>query len=93
MLAKRFFFVSAGVLCLALAYHFGATSATAQAPGNAVVAATANSLAEFAITANGDTYFSNNAGTTWTFHGNVFGGSLPTPAAQESWGQVKTRYR
>jgi hypothetical protein len=30
MLAKRFFFVCAGILCLALAYHFGATSAGAQ---------------------------------------------------------------
>jgi hypothetical protein len=29
MLAKRFFYVSAAILCLALAYHFGATSATA----------------------------------------------------------------
>lgn len=29
-MAKRFFFTCAGVLCLALAYHLGATSATAQ---------------------------------------------------------------
>lgn len=32
MLAKRFFFACAGLLCLALAYHFGAV--TAQAQGN-----------------------------------------------------------
>ena len=31
MVAKRFFYVCAGILCLALAYHFGARSATAQA--------------------------------------------------------------
>ena len=30
MLAKRFFYVCAGILCLALAYHLGAVSATAQ---------------------------------------------------------------
>ena len=30
MLAKRFFYVSAGILCLALAYHLGAASAKAQ---------------------------------------------------------------
>ncbi|OGF08046.1 MAG: hypothetical protein A2W00_09095 [Candidatus Eisenbacteria bacterium RBG_16_71_46] len=30
-MAKRFFYVCAGFLCLALAYHLGATSATAQA--------------------------------------------------------------
>ena len=33
MFAKQFFFVSAGLLCLALSYHLGAQSATAQAPG------------------------------------------------------------
>jgi hypothetical protein len=32
MLAKRFLYVSAGILCLALAYHFGSGSATAQGP-------------------------------------------------------------
>jgi hypothetical protein len=30
MVAKRFFYVCAGLLCLALAYHLGAMSATAQ---------------------------------------------------------------
>jgi hypothetical protein len=30
MVTKRFFFICAGILCLALAYHFGAQSATAQ---------------------------------------------------------------
>ncbi len=29
-MAKRFFYVCAGILCLAFAYHLGATSATAQ---------------------------------------------------------------
>ena len=29
-MAKRFFFVCAGILCLAFAYHLGATNATAQ---------------------------------------------------------------
>jgi hypothetical protein len=29
-MAKRFFYLSAGILCLAFAYHLGATSATAQ---------------------------------------------------------------
>lgn len=32
MLAKRFFYVCAGFLCLALAFHLGARAATAQAP-------------------------------------------------------------
>src|SRR5205809_142055 len=34
---KRFFYASAAVLMLALAYHLGAGTATAQAPGNPVV--------------------------------------------------------
>jgi hypothetical protein len=29
-MAKRFFFVCAGILCLAIAYHFGAVNAAAQ---------------------------------------------------------------
>jgi len=33
MVAKRFFYVCAGILCLALAYHLGAQSATAQSGG------------------------------------------------------------
>ena len=35
-MAKRFFFVCAGILCLAFAYHLGARNATAQgqAAGN-----------------------------------------------------------
>ena len=33
MLAKRFFYVAAGILCLALTYHLGARSAGAQAGG------------------------------------------------------------
>ena len=39
MVAKRFFYVCAGLLCLALAYHFGATSATAAKPGSTIIAA------------------------------------------------------
>jgi hypothetical protein len=29
-MAKRFFYICLGILCLALAYHFGASNATAQ---------------------------------------------------------------
>jgi hypothetical protein len=36
MLAKGFFYVCAGILCLALAYHFGARSAQGQAGGTFV---------------------------------------------------------
>lgn len=91
MLAKRLLFVSAGILCLALAYQFGATAATAQAPSNPVVGITEVNGGESDITANGDAYFTNTGGATWELRGNLFG--APTPAAQQSWGQVKARYR
>jgi hypothetical protein len=35
---KRFLYVCAALLCLALAYHLGARSATAQARGNPILA-------------------------------------------------------
>ncbi len=35
---KRLFYASASIFLFALAYHLGARSATAQAPGNPVVA-------------------------------------------------------
>jgi hypothetical protein len=92
-MAKKFFYVCGGLMMLAFAYHFGAASATAQIAGNQVVAAAgANSGSTpvfYVFAANGDAYVRN--GTGWTLSGNVFGG--PVPAQQESWGQVKARYR
>lgn len=37
MIAKRFLFICAGLLCLALSYHLGAKAAGAQAGGQAIV--------------------------------------------------------
>ena len=90
-MARRFFYVAAGMLMLALSYHFGASTAGAQAPGNSVVAATPScqSCGQIVFTANGDVY--SGAFAQWQHVGNVFTGS-PTPALQESWGQVKSRY-
>ena len=39
MFAKRFFYVCAGFLCLAFAYHLGASNATAAKPGSTIIAA------------------------------------------------------
>jgi hypothetical protein len=93
MLAKRFFYVTAGLLCLALAYHLGATSATAQAPGNPCVAFAINSGngEKWAATANGDTYYFSALGPV-SKGPNLFG-VLPTPAQQSTFGAVKARYR
>jgi hypothetical protein len=91
-MAKKFFYVCGGLLMLALAYHFGATTATAQAPGNPVVGIAYNSGILQAVTANGDAY-TKLPSSVWTPSGNVFGGSPPVPDVQQSWGQVKARYR
>ncbi|HEY2953837.1 MAG TPA: hypothetical protein VGK89_01165 [Candidatus Eisenbacteria bacterium] len=48
MFVKRFFYACAGLLCLALAYHLGAGSATAQAPV-ALVGVTRNATSYAAV--------------------------------------------
>ena len=91
MFAKRFFFICAGLLCLALAYHLGATSATAQAPGNPVVAARAQPDA--VVTANGDVYLRGPGGwNDWHLGGNISTGA-PTPVQQSTFGAVKATHR
>ncbi len=94
MFAKRFFYVCAGLLCLAVAYHFGAVNAAAQAPGNPVVAFLRHEIgagAWVAVTANGDIFTSSPIEGPYVRTGNVFGG--PTPVQHESFGSVKARYR
>jgi hypothetical protein len=88
---KRFFYASAAILMLSLAFHFGYTTARAQAPGNPVVAAFGGVAT--VVTANGDIYASTTGGADGPFAhiNNVFSGG-PTPARQESWGQLKSRY-
>ena len=86
---KRFFYASAAVLMLAIAYHLGAGTATAQAPSDPLVAVDG----AYAYTANGDVYLGGGAGSrqTWSLFANVFAGG-PTPALHESWGSLKARY-
>jgi len=90
--ARSFFFVCLGILALVLAYHFGATAAGAQAPGNPVVAVGGYNTSDLiAVTANGDAYKTSDSGHGWSFMGNVFG-SGPTPAQSISIGQLKAKY-
>jgi hypothetical protein len=94
---KRFFYASASILMLAIAYHLGATTATAQVPGNPIVAAFAWANPYPAvITANGDIYWNSSAnpiGGQWVRSINVFTNQGPTAAQQASWGQLKAQYR
>ena len=95
-MAKKFFYVCAGLFLLALTYHLGARSATAQSSGNPVVSLSAVYFAEplmWAVTSNGDVYADNGSqGLTWVRRGNVFG-NAPTAAQSATWGQVKSSYR
>ena len=98
MLAKRFFYVSAGLFLLALTYHLGACSVQAQAgaTGFGFAVVTNNALV---MTPNGDVYqhsFTYNGDGSMDFTpvvrlGNFWGGA--TPVTSQTWGQVKDRYR
>ena len=93
-MARKFFFVCAGLLCLAIAFHLGATTAGAQAPSNSVVAATENGYLVF--TANGDYYYSQSASPEGGGHfvhiGNLFsGGSVNVQKG--TLGELKARFR
>jgi hypothetical protein len=98
--ARAFFYVCAGLFLLALSYHLGARSATAQAGSSVTGFAWANSTAGcgpelLVLTTNGDVFRrSYNCGPLTgpaILVGNFWGG--PTPAQVESWGAVKSRYR
>jgi len=100
--ARAFFYVSAGLLCLALAYHLGARSAGAQA-GSMIYGVSVADLSGvgcgaevFVLTPNGDLfrrpYSCGQLTESASCVGNFWSGG-PTPAvSQPTWGQVKARY-
>jgi hypothetical protein len=90
---RKFFYAAAGAFLLALSFHLGNTTATAQATGQFVSITMGPYNHLFAITADGQVYKSENynQGVTWALIGTIIG--APVPAAQQSWGQVKSRYR
>lgn len=92
-MSKRFFYICAGVMLLALSYHVGARSAGAQAPGNPVASVAGYPPDFFVMTQSGDSYFTTDAGRTWTRNSNCFTGAGPVPAQQPTFGSVKARYR
>lgn len=86
---KKFCLASASVLMLAIAYHLGASTATAQAPGNPVVGISAGN---WVVTANGDIYVADggNYQGPWSLRSNVFR-AISTPAQAQSWGALKAK--
>ena len=95
-MAKKFFYVTAGMLMLALTYHLGARSATAQAGGSVVGVAAyfyqPGGAGEYVVaTSSGDVYRKQTGGQ-WQYQGNALGAG-PTITEQQTWGQVKDKYR
>ena len=94
MFAKRSFYVCAGLFLLALSYHLGARSATAQSPSDRrrIVAMTSYFVAKddkamiWAATESGDAYATSFRGTVkaeaWKRAGNLFGVPTPPPSQQ-----------
>ena len=101
-MARKFFYVCAGMFLLALSYHFGASTATAQAGSQIVGTMVGGSGDMVVMTSNGDAFYMRSTTGSWSNGvmdpiqlrplGNFWAGS-PTPALHESWGQVKARYR
>ncbi|HEY3216361.1 MAG TPA: hypothetical protein VGK93_07705 [Candidatus Eisenbacteria bacterium] len=103
MFAKRFFYVCAGLLCLAIAYHLGARNAGAQsgsmvsgfaAEGTGIDPNRANGMFSV-MTPNGDIFArymdSGGGGGSLRYVGNFWDGTTPTQ--QSTFGSVKARYR
>lgn len=98
---KKFFYACAAILCLVVAYHFGATNARGQS-GSPVTGMstvlTGSKPYVFVMTPNGECFVRgvNSIGTGFdpypaTDMGNFWSGA--TPAQQQSFGQLKARYR
>lgn len=95
MFIKKLFYASAAVLMLALAYHLGASTATAQASGNPVVAVTPGGYPGdniTVVTANGDVFGALYSTGPWILRSNVFSG-VPVNTQQSSWGALKAKAR
>ena len=98
-MARKFFYVCAGLFLLALTYHLGARRAGAQV-SNTVAAIAWDSPASQLVVVNqfGDVWTQDRVTTPWRFAGplvyvgNLFAGG-PTPVQQETWGKLKARYR
>jgi hypothetical protein len=89
--ARAFFFVCAGLLCLALAYHLGARSAGAQSGGQFRVAGwtsgSSSSLGEIYVVAGETMYnlWSGSGQAGWSIHPGPMGVAFPVPTDQIAW--------
>src|SRR5438045_2970538 len=73
-MSKRFMHVSIAILCLAIAYHFGARSSGAQTGGPPFMIGTWERTA-LVVYPNGDIFAENAYYTGWDTGTNIFGGN------------------
>lgn len=85
-------YVCGGILCLALAAHLAAQSATAQAGAQVSGYSGMTRDDHFVMTPTGDVYYQHGFAGPPSHVGNFWAGA-PTPAARTTWGGVKARYR
>lgn len=90
-MAKKFFYVCAGLFLLAGAYNLGATRATAQGTVGVPVAMTSNGTIGLVVTSTGEIYRSDNDGGSWYLLSSIYGGS--TNGTARSWGSLKVQAR
>lgn len=84
---RNFMYACIAIAALSFALHCWVQPASAQAPGNPVVAA----YQSYVFTANGDAYHLVNTNPDqWAPDGNVFGS--PTPAQRATFGQIKAKF-
>ncbi len=75
MLAKRFFYICAGVFLLALSFHLGATSARGQVGGTGWFISGVNGGIPWVTTASGDVWRYIPSYGWLNDTGNIFGGA------------------
>jgi len=94
-MAKKFFFVSLGILALAAAFHLGASTVQSQGSGEVVGIAShsasngANRV--YVGTVCGDVYCKEGGGE-WLYDGNAFG-AAPSKIDETTWSRVKAEFK
>ena len=99
--ARAFFYVSLGILALAVSFHLGARTASGQSPINSVATATpvtvvmgnGSSSSTGVILTNGDLWIWDGIeGHSAQFSGNLFSGA-PVQTIKTTWGRIKADRR
>ncbi len=90
-MAKKFFFVCAGLLMLVGAYSIGVNSVEAQDTSLVAGIATAGTSL-YAINTHGDVFKSGIAAVDWVYTANIYSGIVVNSEAP-SLGDLKSQYK